>query len=379
MAVMVRWHHGIAIAVLVAAALVASVASAQSSAIVPVGRIEGRLPAPQVVVDALGVVHVVAWPLRARYPWQHFIGGTGGFVEDPVSGLGSICSQAGRLLAEPTGSVVIIGPLEDDYDDSTNPSVIARKGPAGWDVVSLPLESAESCKRSAAFDAGGRLHVVSAYGCDFGHCGCPGGGHAIEYASGTPGGPFDTAVVSSECGSFASDPLLSLGPEDQVHLAWFVTDGDVGSVRYATGGPGAWQVASVAKIGGLSGAYTSTMDLAVDQRNRPHLVYFDARAPKPHVVYATRGGRRWSKQSMGALTYYPSIAVGPDATVHVVYDRPQTKRGVYHAQRRGTKWRRQLVAGVAGNSSTDVFVDGAGGVHVAFHDPTSGVLEYARR
>jgi hypothetical protein len=206
----------------------------------------------------------------------------------------------------------------------------------------------------------------------------------IEYATGTPDGPFDTVPVASACDFDASDPLVSLGPDGQVHLAWINTGESFGLVRHATLENGAWRNSIVAKVDRRSRAFAQSLDLTVDQRNRPHLVYFAATIStpgkgKPKVVYATRGRGGWSKQSMGALTFYPSIAVGPDGSVHVVFSRPLTKRGVYHAERRGATWRRELVEAVAGDTATDVFVDEGGTVHVAFLDGAAGILKYARR
>lgn len=86
------------------------------------------------------------------------------------------------------------------------------------------------------------------------------------------------------------------------------------------------------------------------------------------------------KQSLGKLTAYPSIAVGPDDVVHAVFDAPFPGRStLYYAQLRGHHWRREVLTPLASDTPTATSVDAAGVVHVAFYDQVAGTLRHARR
>jgi hypothetical protein len=189
--------------------------------------------------------------------------------------------------------------------------------------------------RCLATDTAGRVHAV--------WYGMSGGSERVYYKvfdgrNWSPGVP-----VSSE-GSRAAGPSLAVDGIGRVHIAWHeYRDGDSTEIYYRMLGAAGWQPEE--RVTDSPGE-SKNPALAVDQSCDVHLVWSDKRSGEWQVYYRKRGTEEWLAEEQ--LTDSdggrgnPSIAVGPDGSLHVAwYDHRDGRFStpqIYYRRFDGSAW-----------------------------------------
>ena len=305
---------------------------------------------------------------------------------------------------------------------------------AGWeDEERLTTNdgSSQTCfpgARAMALEDDGTVHVVWADTKD--------GNSEIYYCKRT-GGAWQSETRLTNDPSFSGYPCIAQGPDGRLHVAWADQRDGNEEIYYKSwdnlggwsadervtsynerdispalaAGPGAVYLAWERNAGGglhyyfvcfsartaLGWSAPTDVDASPERDSyRPsialgaeglvHLVYErqTANAPneKERIVYRNWNGSIWSSRvSLSTDLSYsrtPVIASGADSTLHVVWqDGENTGGDIFYARHNGTSWQpvTELVAGGTEASTPSVCADGAGRVHVVWVDQRHGESE----
>jgi hypothetical protein len=198
------------------------------------------------------------------------------------------------------------------------------------------------------------------------------GTNEIRYAHRPAGGAWATAMIaaSSSSGPYSS---LAAGPTGDLHLA-FVGAAGINYGHLAPGG--AWVVTPIDADGGTDTTIT------VDASNVAHIAYEAYVNFGVDYASAPPGGS-WNPTLIPGLDgadNTPSIAVGKDGTVHVIY-RDSGNGHLREARRTAGVWSSLEVAPPGGGiaETPQLVQDTNGSLHVAFGATTSNQnsLRYA--
>ena len=195
-----------------------------------------------------------------------------------------------------------------------------------------------------------------------------------------------TEIVSTESTEGSSNPSLGVGPDGTVHIAWedwtnFDDSAVDKNIFYKRFVPGTgWTTTEV--VSTESTRWPEDPSLAVGPDGTVHIAWERINSPvgsTDYDIFYKRfvPGTGWtttelvSPESTGAWSFKPSLAVGPDGTVHIAWEE-----GVDIMYRRfvpGTGW---TATEVVSTESTDnsfepsLAVDPDGTVHIAWADST---------
>lgn len=378
-----------------------SLAGATAWDIREVGRLDAwGVATPQIVVDRAGAAHIVVRDdatqsgcgLSYYFRSVYFSNSTGNFVQEPVVGLDPF--SAGSLALHPAGYALLA------VSDPCAPTdaLLASREATVWQTVPVPLGS-----RSFVVDASATLHGVGWRYCR--EAGCPPCTRddvwQIAHYSGSAEGATGTdTTIMNLCQVPRPDHLLiATGPDGSPHVV--ISDHRNLTLVHAQRAGEAWRTSNVATVsertlsrdGVISSSFREwpvVVDLAVDSVGTPHVAYFSASRRKPKnedldpvgrsYVASQRDGA-WSKKPLGKGAF-PTVAIGPDDTVHVVYTARLRKRGrLIHAWLEGTRWRHERIANVPPYTLSALFIDELG-LHVAYGsslEPRSVEIRYAHR
>jgi hypothetical protein len=245
-----------------------------------------------------------------------------------------------------------------------------------WRTETVDSDGAVGAHASIAVDDQGALHV-SYYDETKGR---------LKYAS-NASGSWVTEVVDDGSDAAAGQPPHDVGRDSAIavdttgaaHIAYF--DLSKGTLRYARGTHGAWQMTTVDESGRV-GRFAS---IAVDRDARPHVGYYDlAHGDLRYATLVRQRGRtepRWKVTVVdraGDVGQHTSTAVDIEGRVHMSYF-DHTRGVVKHALKNpGSPWVLEDVARSRGGAAfTDISMDAEGRLHVAYYDGKSGALGYA--
>lgn len=182
------------------------------------------------------------------------------------------------------------------------------------------------------------------------------------------GGVWSTPVtIDTECGQCEGMTTSIVNDsQNRPHISYVA--GNREDNRYATQVAGNWQI-QVLEAGDY-GSYGS--DITVDTADKPHISYHHVASRALH--YATNASGDWVVDTVDGYGVQNSIAVDPDAKVHLVYEHYD---GLKYATNAKGEWTPIAVSPVDGQS--DIAIDSNGRVHVVYNTGYSDYqLYYAK-
>lgn len=137
-----------------------------------------------------------------------------------------------------------------------------------WEVQFIDHPGHDGWDNNLAIDSQGRPHIVSIDPVQFG------GQSGVEYAT-WDGDSWSVEEVGSGPLPYEFGSFIALDSRDRPHVVWF--DNDSQDLKYAVKDDGAWQVSTVASEGDV-GRYAS---LAIDSQGNPAISYYESTGQTP--------------------------------------------------------------------------------------------------
>jgi hypothetical protein len=251
---------------------------------------------------------------------------------------------------------------------------------SGWEAeerLTNDTGSSQTCfpgARAMVIGEDGKIHVVWADTRDT---------NSEIYYQRKVGGAWESAARLTTDPSFSDAPCIAQGPDGSLHVAWVDERDGNQEIYYKRWNP----------IGGWSADECVTSYSEVDRNPSiavgDSLVYlvWERRLGGSYrvaaVEFAARGGAGWSAPvdvdgSPTRDSYRPSIAVGPDGLVHVVYERQTSntaneKEKILHKSWNGLGWSAAtgLSSGISFARNPSIAVGSDSTVHVVWQDGES--------
>jgi len=208
----------------------------------------------------------------------------------------------------------------------------------------------------------------------------------IYYKKSTDGGAtWSRSKRITWSSSYSYDPAIAIDSNDVIHVVW--RDDTPGNWeiyhKKSTDGGTTWS--PTRRITWTSGE-TKGPAIALDSNLNTHVVWHDDLPGNYEIYYkrSTDGGTDWSPaQRLTWTAEYsmdPDIAVDPGNTIYVAYrDNTPGNEEVYlkRSSSAGKGWdaAKRLTWTSGWSQFSTLAIDGAGGIHLVWDDPTSGNAE----
>ena len=225
---------------------------------------------------------------------------------------------------------------------------------------------------SLALDGSGNPHI--AY-CDVRSPPPNGPGQGLKYAYWTASGWMIESVDVVECADPSKESTVSLALDaaDYPHISY--CDASNGDLKYARWDGSAWHIETVHSYGDV-GWYSS---LALDAVGYPHISYYDA--SNGDLIYGRWDGWAWQLEAVdtaGDVGQYTSLALDAAGYPHISY-RDESHGVLKCVRYDGLAWFVQIVdRGLYVGLHTSLALDGGGVPHISYYDGDNGDLKYAR-
>jgi hypothetical protein len=292
-------------------------------------------------------------------------------------GSSQTCLPGGRaMVMADDGTVHIV--WADTRDDASE--IYYRKKYAGvWESeVRLTDNPSYSYGPCVALGPDGVLHVAWADWRD--------GNQEIYYKAWDPEGGWSLDERVTNYAEIDCSPALAAG-DTAVYLAWERRQGGAyrtAAVMFAYRTAAGWTAPLDVDASPARDSYRPSLAMGVD--GILHLVYERQTANTPdeneRIVHQTYNGLTWSgRTGISGTTSFsrnPCVAAGPDSTVHLVWhDGENVNTDIFYAMYDGLSWQpvEQIVVGGFETATPSVAADGFGNVHVAWSDHRHGETE----
>jgi hypothetical protein len=207
------------------------------------------------------------------------------------------------------------------YDNNSGDTDIFYKrstdGGASWITKRLTWNSG-SWHPAITTDSNSHIHVVWEDSTP--------GNDEIYYDKSTDGGAsWITKRLTLNSGS-SRHPSISAGSNNHIHVVWEDSTPGNDEIYYdkSTDGGTSWSQKRLT----WNSSDSEKTAIAVDSNNHIHVVWQNEPTVVDYEIYykrSTDGGTSWSSKRLtwnSAPSQYPSIAVGPNNNIHVVWEDP---------------------------------------------------------
>ncbi len=240
----------------------------------------------------------------------------------------------GRSIAKGAGLPLLVAALAAALlAFAAIPPALAAEGWSGPALVSTKSEHNENA--CIAVDSRGVVHVVWNEWKEF----------EIWYNCGTPGSWSEPVLLSTHA-SVHCEPQMALTPDGKAHVVWDDSKYGVdGRVWYCTGAGSAWS--APAPIYDKPGYDQENPSIAVGPDGSVHVAWEDCGDHlKYGIWYSTNAGGSWLDKPERLSTHSeelqtePRIAMGPDGSAHVVWygKGDSAKYGIWYSTNAGGSW-----------------------------------------
>ena len=250
---------------------------------------------------------------------------------------------------------------------------------AGWSAAQrLTWTPGDSSHPSVAADSNGSIHAVWEDDTP--------GNNEIYYRRSTDGGSAWSAVLRLTWNSGESVlPAIAAGPGNAIHVVWMDSTPGTDEIYFRRSDDGGSTWSTVQRLTWNSGE-SMCPTIAVDSSAVIHIAWMDYAPANDEVYYmkSANGGASWSAPKRLTWTatssFYPVIASYSNTHVHVVwYDDIAGNPDVYYKRSwdGGSTWgtTKRLTANSGWSCYPVAAADSTNGVHIAWHDDTSGNQE----
>ena len=193
-------------------------------------------------------------------------------------------------------------------------------------------------------------------------------------------GSWTYTKIDNTTGDYGGTTSIDLGPNNQVHIAYYASDS--GEIRHATkvgGGSWTWEkVADTKPDNGLT-----DLSMKVDSNGKVHIAYsfFEDSGSTSSLRYANNVGGSWVNEtiddSVGETGRYPSLTISDNGKIFISYI-DQTNRNLRWTSNIIGSWVSGTVD-TSGNISdqTSIAVMGTNHLYVSYMDTVNHDLKYA--
>jgi len=242
-----------------------------------------------------------------------------------------------------------------------------------WEVEQVATIVSPSSKPVIAVDSGGAVHVLFY---DFAGLG------SLQYATkATPASSWVIEPIDTAVGTTSSYVAVLADPDGALQATYYEQPGTLHHARKAPAG--GWAIDDV-DTGTFLGT-TSAIDR--DATGELHISYRGAGSPSS-LRYAHGTAGNWAKTTVpptgpaDPLGGFSSIRVDAARTVHVSTLRDTNGGGsgfelVYATLPLGGSWLTTTIQGGGAGQTSELALDEAGGIHIAYLDGANMALRYA--
>ncbi len=199
-----------------------------------------------------------------------------------------------------SGKAHLFGAADDDL-------YYIKSGPGHYASARLSDVAPSSYGRLPLVAHGGAMHTAYA----------DSGTGAVNYVQ-RVSDAWKTEVVNASAGA-VDTPALAVDGAGAVHIAWYVEDSH--QLKVATNAAGSWTTTTLS--GGEAGS--TGLAMTTDGAGRPHLAYRATLDSAGYLMHAALIDGEWAisyAPTPAPVDWYnPSLAAGPDGTVHLVAQR----------------------------------------------------------
>jgi len=191
----------------------------------------------------------------------------------------------------------------------------------------------------SAFDSAGRLHVSYVRNND----------DSVNYAVRT-GSSWSTPSMITNAGSETS---IATDSQGFPHVAFKVSSLP-SSVYYAAKTNGSWTLSRI-ETNGVSTTGNPGISIAMDTNGNPHVSWLNDDLSYSRLMYATKSGASWVKETIGSAGPCGQLLLKPDNTPMAAYfNRHDSPWQLVVAVRSNGVWQRQAVEANSGTNYLDV-------------------------
>jgi hypothetical protein len=214
---------------------------------------------------------------------------------------------------------------------------------------------------SGAVDSLGFAHIAYDTG--------PGGGGGndiLTYAT-NGSGSWDITQVRSTSRWYS----IALSPAGEPRVSYYY---DYSGLNYAILTGSTWThevVDSTGDIATYAGRYS---DLAVDNNDHAHIVYYNYTTDAVRYASNSSGTWQWEELVSNPDSGYAEVALGPDGTVLAAY---RADGRIWLSRRQNDSWETVPVTDVGSFGDLDVKADDSGAAYVVYNDSAAANLKLA--
>ena len=252
--------------------------------------------------------------------------------------------------------------------------VLSTRDGASWTPLPPPTTGNASDRTAVAVDSRGRLHLAWTE--------LTPGDRQVFYAR-FQDGAWTPAEQLSSSPAYAGFPAIAVDASDRAHTVWYGFDGAFYQIYYRRLDPTGWTPERALTNEAVDATNPS---IALGPEGHVHVVWFrlNRNATWNEIAYLRLEGDTVAElrpiSAAGVDSTDPSIAVGPDGRVHVVWSaRPGGVDRIEHAERAGTWSAPEAVSPTAvGAMHPSLALDGSARLRVVWESVGGGIFAQVR-